>query len=377
MVSYALILLGITALFIHFGTFKALGTEVNVIEPEVENNYQLKPITTVKYGFLPYWSIADFNESKLEGLTDIAYFSLFLYRNGTIDKSSNHYAYWQDSDTLYFINQKAKNKGIRLSLTVSIHDNETIESFLVCGTTCWQNSLNQVDAEIINSDYKGINFDFENTGETSDYISKLYADYIKYMSDNLKQKHGQSFLVVVSTYGDSITKNRITKISYLNIPEIDYMFVMAYDFFRPNNDIAGPVAPLTGANTKYHYDVTKMTEDYMTQTTSDKLILGMPLYGLNFIVEKPEPYSKRIPGNETIQYSIQQHLSAIDDIILRENAEVKWDTVSSTPYFTYFKPVEAVNRIVFFENEQSLKLKEDFALNKGFAGVGYWALGYR
>lgn len=377
MISYALILLGITALFIYFGTFKALGTQINVIEPEVENTYQLKPITTIKYGFLPYWSIATFSESELDSLTDLAYFSLFLNSNGTIDKSSNHYSYWKESDTLYFINQKAKNKGIRLSLTVSIHDNETIEKFLLCGATCWQTSLNQVDTEIVESDYKGINFDFENVGDTPDQISKLYAEYIKYMSDNLKQRHGSSFLVVVSTYGDSITKNRITNISYLNIPEINYMFVMAYDFFRPNNDIAGPVSPLTGANTKYHYDITKMTEDYLTQTTPDKLILGMPLYGLNFIVEKPEPYAARIPGNEAIQYSIQQHLSAINEIIVRENAEVKWDSVSSTPYFTYFKPVEAVNRIVFFENEQSLKLKEDFALGKGFSGVGYWALGYK
>ena len=377
MVIYALILFGITTLFIYFGTFKALGTnQINLLEPKVNNFYQIKPITTIKYGFLPYWSIETFNTNELNNLTDLTYFSLFLNSNGTVDKSSNHYQMWENSDKLYYINQKAKEQGVRLNLTVSIHDNQTIETFLTCGQPCWKTSLTQVEDQISSSGYKGINFDFENVGNTPDTLSKLYAEYVVFMSNNLKQKYGNSFLIVVSTYGDSVVKNRITKISYLNTPEINYLFVMAYDFFRPNNDVAGPTAPLTGANSKYHYDITKMTEDYLTQITADKIILGIPLYGLNFIVEKPEPYAKRVLGNDVIQYSIQQNLGAINFLRKRENAEVKWDQVSNTPYFTYYKTVEGVHRIVFFENEKSIKLKQEFAINKGFSGVGYWALGY-
>jgi spore germination protein YaaH len=373
---YAIFLSGITYLLHKSGTFKTIGTGVYVLDPAVDNKYQIKPIDTLSYGFLPYWSVGDFNTNDLNNLTDIAYFSLFLNDNGSIDTNNNHYTVWKSSQSLYSIVSKAKKQGVRLSITVSIHDNEKIENFLYCGEICWARSLAAINNEIEQSGFKGLNFDFENVGDTDPRLSTAYADYVSYISKHLKDKYEDKFLIVVSTYGDSVEKRRITDISKLNNSDVDYLFIMAYDFFRPNSNIAGPVAPLTGAQTDYHYDVTTMTKDYLTQIDASKLILGIPLYGLNFIVEEPRPYATRIPGNDFIDYSIQQNLGAVKGVATRENANIEWDEQSNTPYFTYYKPAEGVHRIVFFENDQSIDLKKKFASDNFFAGVGYWALGY-
>jgi spore germination protein YaaH len=374
---YATLLVSIVLIYLKWGTFsKFVDPQTNFLSPQNDNQYHLKPIETISYGFLPYWSVKDFNED-LNELTDIAYFSIFLNPNGSIDKNNNHYTVWKNSMDLYSIVNLAKKEGVRLSLTVSIHDNDAIDEFLNCGTPCWELSFSDVSVELDSSDFKGINFDFENVGDTPSTLSTVYSEYISYMSKKLKQEYGKDFLVVVSTYGDSVEKRRITNIESLNNRDVDYLFIMAYDFFRPNSNIAGPVAPLTGANTNYHYDITKMTQDYLKFIDPTKLILGIPTYGINFIVEKPEPYSTRIPGNDFIEYSIQQNLGAIDVLIERETPEIKWDESSKTPYFTYYKPFEGVYRLVFFENDKSIQLKKDFAEKQGFAGVGYWALGYR
>lgn len=328
----------------------------------------------IVYGFLPYWSVTTYNQD-FNKITDLAYFSLFLNESGKVNTSDQTYTIWKEGKVFNQILENSAKNGVRNHVTVSIHDNDSINNFLNC-QSCYQTSLDSIRSEINSKKYiHGVNFDFEYVGEVEITTANKYSDYIKYMSAELKKEYGKNFMVVVSTFGDSFKKSRLTNILTLKNSGVDYFFVMSYDYFTPSNDTAGPVSPLIGAGKNYNYDVTSTITDYLKILDSKKIIMGIPLYGLNYIVESPTPYAKRIPGDDSIGYSIQQNLSEIFKLQNRERAEVLVDKVSSMPYFTYISDT-GVNRIVFFENQQSLIEKIGLSTRLKLAGVGFWALGY-
>ena len=345
-----------------------------------DNHYTLKNSQKISYGFLPYWSVGNYSPN-FDAVTDIVYFTFFLNSDGSIKKFDENgsldpsYNTWQSNGKLQTIIKESHAEGVRVSLTIAIHDNEGIENFLNC-TKCWENSYAELNTEVSKQGILGLNLDFEYVGDIPPGLDKKYADYATFLSNKFKKSHGNNFIVVVSTYADAAYKNRLMNLKYLNIPEIDYLFIMAYDFYRPTSDTSGPVAPISGAPQKYEYDLTLMIKDYLQRIPSSKLILGVPFYGYNWIVSGWAPYSKRIPGNDYIGYSVSQHYDAIKEKIDSEGLNVLWDEDAKSPYFTYYNYGAGVIRQVFFENQESVKEKIELAEKSGFAGVGAWALGY-
>lgn len=130
----------------------------------------------------------------------MAYFSLFLNANGTIKSDDNTYKIWKEGRVFNSILEKSAQNG------VPIRGNEEIANFLNC-KDCYQRSLYLIREEINYKKYiYWINFDFEYIGNTPDELSSLYAEYTIYISRELKKEYGNNFMVVVSTYGDSVKK---------------------------------------------------------------------------------------------------------------------------------------------------------------------------
>ena len=116
-----------------------------------------------------------------------------------------------------------------------------------------------------------------------------------------------------------------------------------------------------------------MLADYKNAAGSDKLILGVPYYGYNWVVEDANPNSTRIPGNDVLGFSISQNYAQIADSDYKKN--ILWDEEAKVPYFTYTSSTGAT-RQVYFENADSLKEKYILAKKENLQGVGIWALGY-
>jgi spore germination protein YaaH len=151
---------------------------------------------------------------------------------------------------------------------------------------------------------------------------------------------------------------------------------MAYDFHRPTSDAAGPVAPLNSAGTNSDYDLNIMIKDFLSQIAPNKLILGVPYYGYNWVVEDDGKYSKRIEGTVETGFSQSQIYDVIMSDIDELGLDVKWDEGAQVPYYSYVSPETGSARQVYFENTTSLKKKFEFVKANTLAGVGIWALGY-
>ena len=337
-----------------------------------------RPKYTV-YGFLPYWTINKAKYLQFDKLTDIAYFGLNINADGTFRKylddgtTDPGYNNWINNEDLQNLITKSKKEGIRFSLTVISHESDVSDDFLMC-KTCWntlvQELFRELDAKKINS----VNLNFEYADYTDGSYADRYTELTQFINNKLDERYGDAY-VVVSTFADSLVKPRVTKVDGL-AKVSDGLFIMAYDFHRPDSDTTGPVAPIGGKGIYAEYDIQTMLKDYLSNAPANKLILGVPYYGYNWVVTSPLPNSSRIPGNDYIGFSQSQSYEFVMDTILRVHPNIKWDNLGLTPYFSYVSPETGSTRQVYYENEESLKIKYQLAKNNHLAGVGIWALGY-
>lgn len=337
-----------------------------------------EPPNKIVYGYLPYWSIKDSQYIEYDKLTDIAYFGLYIDENGNFVKFENGetdpgYNNWINNEDLDKVIKKAQDRGVKFSLTVISHVDETSDKFLDC-RECWDNLANNIITELHRKNIKDVNLNFEYVEYVPHEKAVEYSQFVDFLNQRLDREFGDSQLVV-STFADSIVKERITDVEALG-HVADYLFIMGYDFHRPTSDTAGPVSPMQGKGVKSDYDIVTMINDYLSYVPPNKLILGVPYYGYNWVVDSDQEYAKRLEGSDALGYSQSQTYQSIMETILTVKPALKWDDLAKTPYFTYISPETGALRTVYYENAESLSFKYQLAKDKGLAGVGIWALGY-
>ena len=336
------------------------------------------------YGYLPYWSLDSAKYLQYDKLTDIAYFGLYINPDGTFKEKvlddegyeilEPGYKNWKENKTVDEIISNAKKNGVRVALTVIAHDDEDNDTFLNC-RECWSVLMENVKKELKNKGLSDVNLNFEYAEYTDDKMALKFTEFVKYVNDELDKSFSDSFLVV-SAFADSAVKPRISS-SLLELGRnSDGIFIMAYDFHRPTSDQAGPVAPIDGTYANSDYDINTMLKDFLSKISPNKLIMGIPYYGYNWVVENEDRYAKRIEGNEERGYSE----SLVYDKILRDLEELDieplWDENAQVPFYSYTSPSTGSIRQVYYENEDSLRIKYQITKNNSLAGIGIWALGY-
>lgn len=332
------------------------------------------------YGYLPYWSIEKSEYLQLDKLTHIAYFGLYLNPDGTFmdttigeddsiitEPAKNN---WENNTELNKLIRKAQRRNVRFALTVIAHIDEDTDNFLDC-RNCWDTLLNNLRTELDKKDITDVNLNFEYAGFTEEDKQEKFVELTKFLNEELDKTYGDSFLVV-SAFADSIEERRISsKLEKLG-KAADAIFIMGYDFHRPESESVGPVAPIEGPG----FNITQMLKEHLSQVPPNKIILGVPYYGYNWIVEDDSEYSKRIDGSDLNGFSQSQSYEAIMETIIEVDPVLKWNEEGKTPYFTYISPETGSLRTVYYENADSLAVKYDLVNQSNLAGVGIWALGY-
>ncbi len=335
------------------------------------------PIKEV-YGYLPYWTIIDSKYLQMDKLTDIAYFGLHINEDGSFLKVEDGelnpgYNNWKNNKELLEVIKNAKKHNVKFALTVISHRDDVSDKFLDC-RECWVTLTDNIIAELLDKGIKDVNLNFEYAEYTPIEKAKQFTEFTKYINERLDETFGDS-KIVVSSFADSIVKERVSEIEGLS-KVADRIFIMAYDFHRPTSDTAGPVAPMGGKGVHAEYDIETMMNDYLSKVPPNKLLLGVPYYGYNWVVESEDQYSKRIEGTDDNGFSQSQTYQNVMETILKVKPELRWDDLAKTPYFTYISPDTGYTREVYFDNVESLSFKYNMVIEKDLAGIGIWALGY-
>lgn len=334
-------------------------------------NSGLSPITKTKsyhevFGFAPYWTFNKLDAVDFRVLTTLAYFGVDVNGNGDLVRNDTGFqTFKSDSATELF--KKAHQNGTRVVLTVTQMNNYQLTS-LLSDQQAQDNALDQIVNEVESRGIDGVNVDFEYNGDPGEQIRNNFSQFVENLTKRMHQRVPSS-RVTVSVYAASMKEPKIYDIEKLGKVS-DGIFMMAYDFASIGSDQAVPTSPLSGHKEgKYWYDISTAVDDFLAVLPPQKLILGLPWYGYNYLVYQPQVGAITRPGGS----SVQTYATAMSDV--RPDA-TGWDEYGKVGWQAYFVPSLNSWKMFFLEDPKSLGIKYDFAKSKNLAGIGIWALGF-
>jgi len=307
------------------------------------------------FGFAPWWDLGNETAFDVRDLTTLAYFSVDVNPDGTVDQSNSGWVGYE-SQALADLVSRAHAAQDRVVLTVTCFDQHALDQ--LTSDPSVPNRLASTLIQLVSAkNLDGVNFDFEGNGpQDRQGLDNLIASVTGQLRG--ANPHWQ---LSMSTYASSAgDPNGFFDIGGL-APSVDGFFVMAYDMNSRSSP--SPTAPLTGPGND---DAVDMAE-YSHVVPRSKIILGVPYYGYDWPTAGPNAGDPATGRPSPVTYSqvaatmASQHLASY------------WDQSSQTPWTAYQSGSQWHQ--VYFDDPTSLALKARLANADGIAGVGVWALG--
>ncbi|MEW6004054.1 MAG: glycosyl hydrolase family 18 protein [Stygiobacter sp.] len=308
------------------------------------------------FGYLPWWEYTQGSANYIQYnlITHLAVFSFEADSLGNLKDPLN----WPWNDVL----TNAEKNNVKLILSITNFSPEQIHK-LFTDNNSKTNLFKNIESRFKNYNFAGINIDFENLNDEDKNINLInfLSDLKKYLNQ-IKPNMELSFAAPAIKIGNW---NFETMVQIC-----DYLFIMCYDYYGSWNDFTAPSSPLTGT----FFNITKSFEvDYsnIVKAQPEKLILGVPYYGNYWKTKEKNPYTKVDTSKANKEW--MGYLTYKQIVKYYFNYEKLWDTISQTPWIRWF---DTKWNQIWYDDEKSLGLKYDFAIQKKLKGIGIWALGY-
>lgn len=378
-VTIIIIVIAIPLLWIHFlypttSPFKAI-SYMNYHRTHPHKNLEKRTI-----GYAPSWQLDKMQNVRLDLLTDVIYFSLSVDDSGNFATKNSKgeddqgWTAWNAAPANDLI-AKTQIMGGRTGLTIADLNNDKIKTFLSSDAN-QTNLINATVKQIKRKHLKLINLDFEYTGEPPEDLPTKFTTFVSKMKQELNSSVPGTELDV-NLMARSGRDPGLFEIEKLN-SSVDNFIVMSYDYYTAGSDSAGPVAPMNGySSKKYFFDVTTTYSDLSKLLSPDKIIMGIPYYGYDWPVkDKNDPRSLALTQSDTNGYveTLSYGRARQDTKFNGDNCH--FDDLAQAPWCGYIDSETGKDRVAWFENNQSIKVKYDFAKNANFAGIAIWSLSY-
>ena len=220
------------------------------------------------FGFAPYWSLDQSAGFNVAGLTTLAYFSVGINANGSLNESGPGWNGYE-SQALSTLITRAHAAGKRVVLTVNDFDQHSLDALTsnpAAATTLSKALVGAIGAKSLD----GVNLDLEGAGSADQ--AGLTA-LVTTVSDTLHfiNPHWQ---VTMDTYASSAGDPG----GFYDIPAlagvVDAFFVMEYS---PN--VAAPAQAASPLTSSLFSDLSTAAQ-YAAAVPAGKVILGTPLFGM-------------------------------------------------------------------------------------------------
>lgn len=323
-------------------------------------------------GFLPYWLLNRAQKDYSQDITTLTYFALRTNSDGSILKLSSanqaepgyHALYSGKVDTFL---QNAKTKGLKLSLTLDSGDQTAIQGLVATPSANAKRLITDTLPIMQKYGFSDLNLDIEYTSQASPQMRSNFAEFIKNVRALLPKE--DTLTLEISTL--DVIQNQLIDTKAIS-PFADHIVLMAYDYHTPDSFISGPIAPLNGAGTVNEYDVTTAIEEALQMAPSQKIILGIPLYGYEWETLGTTPRSATIPGS-----GVTASVKRVNDLLSScSTCSAQFDNVNQESFVSYFNQDTNTTHMLFFPTAASTKAKINFANSKNLGGLALWALGY-
>jgi hypothetical protein len=302
------------------------------------------------FAFAPYWTLAQSPTFSLTGLSTIAYFSIGVNPNGTLDESGAGWDGFESQDLTDLIS-RAHAAGERVVLTVNDFGQSSLDQLTSMPSAA--GTLSSALVPLLQAkSLDGVNFDFEGDGSQD---QRGLTDLVTAVSGALRQAdpHWQ---ITMDTYASSAGDTN----GFYNIPAlapaVDAFFVMDYEL-----NLAGTPSAASPLTSGMFSSLTTLKQ-YTAAVPASKVILGLPFFGIDW------PST-----NGTMAATPAGGASDIPDSQAQGNGPEYWDPVTGTSWTSY--QVGGQWHESYYEGEYGLFKAAQMATWFGARGVGIWALG--
>ena len=227
----------------------------------------------------------------------------------------------------------------------------------------------EIGADGIDLDYE--QFAFSDGRETWATTSPNWVTFIQELSTALHDDGRTLTVSIPSIYDPDVTGGDQGYWVYAHgtIAEyVDAIRIMAYDFSVPD---PGPIAPLA-----WVAQAIDGVSKAVPQQYHDKLVLGVPAYGTNWVVSTNGTCPATAEGKTTVNTRNVLELAQL------RGATPVYDPTVGEWTFTYDLTVDdgttscVQSRVVHWVDSEGAAARADMARRAGWGGVALWALGY-
>ncbi len=300
------------------------------------------------FGYAPYWSLPSESSFPVGDFSTLAYFSVEVNPDGTVQQSGPGWEGYR-SQALVDLVSRAHAAGDRVVLTATDFSQSSLDTITHdagAGTVLGKNLLSLVEAKHLD----GVNLDFEGNGSADQTgLDRLVAQV-----GGVLRAANPDYQFTMASYASSAGDPH----GFYDIRglarSVDAFFVMAYDVDE------GPAAgPSAGSGP---YSDAEYIHQYVSAVGASKVILGVPLFGYEMATAGP-----------ALGDAVTGPAQPVTDARAMASGQTYWDAASDTAWAAYRAGGQWHQ--VFFDNANTLALKEELATRSGILGLGAWALG--
>ncbi|MBM7569902.1 glycoside hydrolase family 18 protein [Aquibacillus albus] len=136
---------------------------------------------------------------------------------------------------------------------------------------------------------------------------------------------------------------------------VDFVVIMTYEWGWSG----GPPMAVAPIN-----EVRQVIEYALTEIPSNKIVMGMPLYGYDWTLPYVEggPWARTLSPQTAVERAAQYGVS------------IQFDEKAQSPFYHYYDE-QGKEHVVWFEDARSVQAKYDLVKALNLRGVSYWVLG--
>ena len=309
---------------------------------------------SVVYGFYPDYPYMGSYQPDWTVLTHIAWYKWTLNEDGTLQSTDN---------ISYFnaVKAQAHAHGVKVCLCIKGYDSTNSNPMDTVLAYHQQDCIQNITNLLNSTGADGVNIDWEAPSPVTNSvdgkpIKPEFENFMKNLYTTMKALNSSHHLSF-DTYSDLSNENLFQNANLSNY--CDDVFLMDYDM---GHWTTGPNSPCNGSS---YYDIGDSIRDCEQYYPASKIIMGLPFYGYDM------PCSGNSPGATVYA----KNAIYIGDAETYSQTNISyWDSNSQTPWYRY--QVGNQWHQVWYDNETSLAIKNQYAKDQGIAGIGFWALGY-